>query len=221
MGVTGDETYDRRTGQTYDLRYMVHAIHSAGETNAPLVYYRSNGVYAFGSQAAIDALPNWKVGAPATCNNAVPDSHGARAVEMYEVYGSTATGTKPAVNPATGYCYATAPDSTAGTWRTFNEIVVHYPRQLSDCSACHVDGWEEQVPSPLEAVAVTEDAGAAPWAYQVDDVLLGPGAASCMSCHQSGDPWTQYGLRYGHAYENGWIPAAFPAGRQTLIEAVK
>jgi OmcA/MtrC family decaheme c-type cytochrome len=220
MGVTADEAYDGRAGQTYDMRYMVHAIHSAGETDAPLVYYRGNGIYAFGSEAAIAALPNWKIGTPATCNNAVPDSHGATAVEMWEVYGSDATGTKPTPGNG-GICVTPAPASTAGTWRTFNEIVVHYPRQLGDCSACHVDGWEPAVPSPLEAVAVTDNAGAAPWANQLDDLLMGPAAASCMSCHQSGNPWTQYGLREGHAYDNGWTPAAFPQGRQTLIDAVK
>ena len=40
------------------------------------------------------------------------------------------------------------------------------------------------------------DAGAAPWGGQLDDVLLGASAASCMSCHQSGDPAVQFGLQF-------------------------
>ena len=40
-----------------------------------------------------------------------------------------------------------------------------------------------------------------------------------MSCHQSGDPVTQFGLRF-HAYDQGWTPSIFTNGRQTLIDAV-
>ena len=69
-----------------------------------------------------------------------------------------------------------------------------------------------------KAVGVTVDAGAAPWGNQLDDVLMGPTAASCMSCHQSGDATTQFYLRT-HAYGQGWLPTTFVNGRQTLIDA--
>jgi hypothetical protein len=39
-----------------------------------------------------------------------------------------------------------------------------------------------------------------------------------MTCHQSGDPLTQSILR-SHAFDQGWWPAVFPNGRQTLIDA--
>jgi hypothetical protein len=39
-----------------------------------------------------------------------------------------------------------------------------------------------------------------------------------MSCHQSGDPTTQFGLRI-HAYGQSWVPGTFENGRQTLIDA--
>ena len=39
-----------------------------------------------------------------------------------------------------------------------------------------------------------------------------------MSCHQSGDPSVQFGLR-SHAYDQGWWPTTFVNGRQTLIDA--
>jgi OmcA/MtrC family decaheme c-type cytochrome len=175
LGVTASEAYDGKPGQTYDFRYMLHAIHSAGETNAPLVYYRSNGIYAFGSQAAIDALPNW------------PGS-GTQAI-----FGAD-----------------------TATNRTHNEIVVHYPRGLNECGACHT-GNAVALPSTTRAVAVTTyDAGGSPWRIQTDDVLMSPATASCMSCHQSGDAGMQNALR-GHAFQNSWTPAVFTGGRQNIL----
>jgi hypothetical protein len=50
FGVNSAAAYDQKVGESYDLRYMVHAIHSAGETGMPLVYYRTNGIYFFGSK---------------------------------------------------------------------------------------------------------------------------------------------------------------------------
>jgi OmcA/MtrC family decaheme c-type cytochrome len=210
MGVTAETAYDGLPGQTYDLRYMVHAIHSAGETGEPLVYYRSNGIYFFGTQAALARATNWPTTGGVTCKNA----EGA-VVTYYKVYGSTATGNKPTVN-ADGTCNTTTA-STDGTWRIHNFIEVHYPQSLGNCSACHVPG-SVKIPNPTQAVAVTTDAGAAPWSNQLDDVLMGPSAASCMSCHQSGDPSAQFGLRI-HAYGQGWVPTTFENGRQTLIDA--
>jgi hypothetical protein len=68
-------------------------------------------------------------------------------------------------------------------------------------------------------VAVTVAAGAAPWGNQLDDVLMGPTAASCMSCHQSGSNATQFYLRT-HADGGSWLPVTFENGRQTLLDAV-
>jgi OmcA/MtrC family decaheme c-type cytochrome len=177
IGVDVSEAYDGKAGQTYDLRYMLHAIHSAGETNAPLVYYRGMGIYAFGSEASIAALPNWPGAGSQT------------------VYGSS---------PA--------------TTRTHNEIVVHYPRALNDCGACHTsDAGTVTLPSTTTAVAVTTyDAGATPWGTQTDDVLMSPATASCMSCHQSGDVAMQGALR-AHAYQNSWTPAVFTNGRADIL----
>jgi OmcA/MtrC family decaheme c-type cytochrome len=221
MGVTAAEAYDGKAGETYDLRTMVHAIHSAGETGEPLAYYRSNGIYFFGArdEAGNTNLPaSWPTTGGVTCLNA----EGAN-VTYYEVAGSVANGTSdrvPTVN-GDGTCNTTTgPLSTGGVWRIHNFIPVHYPRALNDCSACHADGWEPSFPDATKAVGVTFDAGAAPWYTLNDDALIGPSAASCMTCHQSGDPQTQYFLRQ-HAYDNGWTPSVFPNGRQTLLDAVK
>ncbi len=189
MGVDASEAYDGKPGQTYDLRYMIHAIHSAGETNAPLVYYRTNGIYAFGSQAAIDALPNWP------------------GAGSFKPYGSGAN------EPA----------------RTHNEIVVHYPRHLNACDACHVNDSEKNFAIQDKQVAVTVYDSGATQAFNeavpvyngavnsdlTDDVLMGAGAASCFSCHQSTGAQQQMLRDHGSGF--GWTPQAFPAGRDTLI----
>jgi hypothetical protein len=124
---------------------------------------------------------------------------------------------------ADGTCdTSTGPASTVGVYRIHNFIEVHYPRQLNDCSACHINGSETHVPNPTQAVGVTFDAGAAPWGNQLDDALIGPSAQSCFTCHQSGDPLAQWNLQVHATGEGrGWYPTVFTNGRQTLIDAVK
>jgi OmcA/MtrC family decaheme c-type cytochrome len=85
-----------------------------------------------------------------------------------------------------------------------------YPRPISECGACHVDGFQT-IPDQAKAVATTLDTGSVLWQDLTDDVLQGAGAASCVSCHQGTDA-------RGHAYQNGWTPQAFENGRQTIIE---
>jgi OmcA/MtrC family decaheme c-type cytochrome len=91
-----------------------------------------------------------------------------------------------------------------------------YPRLLNDCAACHVSSFAD-VPSQSVAVATTINTGASVNG-QLDDVLEGTVAATCMSCHQSGDAGVQASLK-GHAYQNGWTPQVFAEGRKTILEA--
>ena len=231
-GLTSASTYDGKVGQTYDLRTMVHAIHSAGEASRNLVYYRSNGVYAFGSAASIAAIPNWKTTPKIECAG-LSEGNPAQIVQ-YMVYGSVATGSVQVpwtaangIDPfgsmdPTHACTTVSVTSLPagyprGTYRIFNEIAVDYPRALNDCLACHVSG--PAVPNPKQAVAVTYDMGGSTVQNQLDDVLIGPSAASCLSCHQYGTPTMQFQQRE-HVYGNGWAPSAFPNGRQTLIDAL-
>ena len=90
-----------------------------------------------------------------------------------------------------------------------------YPKALNDCSACHVDGFTYP-PDQTKAVATTLNAGAAPYDNQLNDVLEGPAAAACMSCHQSSDSGEQAALK-GHAYQFGFVPAVFPNGREDVL----
>ena len=182
------------------------------QNGMPLVYYRSNGIYFFGTKAALDKVTTWPSTGGITCTGA------EGPVTYYKVFGSSATGTVPAANPD-GTCKTTglAP-STDGTWRIHNFIEVHYSQAINNCAACHADGWVQETVNATKGVALTTDPGAAPWGNQLDDVLMGATAASCMSCHQSGVQSTQFGLRI-HAYGQGWVPTTFDAGRQTIIDA--
>jgi OmcA/MtrC family decaheme c-type cytochrome len=65
MGVDKSESYDGKVGQTYEFKTMLHAIHSSGETGAPIVIYRTRGIYAWGS---LEALKNW----PGASSTAIP-----------------------------------------------------------------------------------------------------------------------------------------------------
>lgn len=47
-------TYDGVPAQPLDLRYLVHAIHAAGESDMPLAYYGADTVFLAGSPKAVD-----------------------------------------------------------------------------------------------------------------------------------------------------------------------
>ncbi|NGP54273.1 hypothetical protein, partial [Thioalkalivibrio sp. XN8] len=86
------------------------------------------------------------------------------------------------------------------------------------CYACHVPGFDI-LPGADVAMASTVETGEPPFGDQLNDVLEGALASSCMTCHRSGDPAVEAALK-AHAYQNGWTPQAFPEGRQTIIDAV-
>jgi len=48
--VNTNATYDGKTAESYDLRYMLHAIHGVGFSETTWVIYRSRGVYAFATE---------------------------------------------------------------------------------------------------------------------------------------------------------------------------
>ena len=142
------------------------------------VYYRSNGIYLFGSQAAID-----------------PRRTGRALGTNIQVFGATVP-----------------------TLRTHNEIVIHYPRALNDCTPATSTG--------ASSASVTRSSGwRSQWtrapssSSQTDDVLRGAGAQSCTTCHQFGASFPYFdGLAataniQAHVNATGFAPQAFPAGR--------
>ena len=119
---------------------------------------------------------------------------------------SAATGTQ--CNPAI----------TTQVTKNHNFIEIHYPQGLNNCGACHSNGWVPAAVDPTKGVAVTPDPGVVPWGNQLDDSLKGPTAASCFSCHQSGDAVRQFQLDT-HSSGGSWVPTTFENGRQTLLDA--
>jgi OmcA/MtrC family decaheme c-type cytochrome len=98
---------------------------------------------------------------------------------------------------------------------------VDYPRPLTDCTACHIEGTYG-VPDQRKAVAVSVnfpagDVTAAGPQNQDLATQMGPGAAACMSCHASNDDYEQLLLRY-HANQNGWFPAVFADGKKHALD---
>lgn len=58
MGVDESEAYDGKVGETFEMKTMLHRIHSAGvDGQPPYVIYRNRGIYAFAPDESL--LPNW------------------------------------------------------------------------------------------------------------------------------------------------------------------
>jgi OmcA/MtrC family decaheme c-type cytochrome len=193
MGVDASEAYDGKVGQTYELKSMLHMIHSAGAEpegdypgQKPIVIYRNRGIYAWASSTSL--LPNWDATLATT-----PCGTGEGGVPKYWVYGAN--------------------QSNPNSCQVFNFYKPTYPRPFNDCLACH-DADFNPIPDQAEAVATTFNAGAAPWANQLDDTLGGPATTACTTCHQTSST-------VGHAYQNSWTPQTFQNGRQTVLDAAQ
>ena len=58
MGVDSSEAYDGKVGETFEMKTMLHRIHSAGVDGLPpYVIYRNRGIYGFATDDSL--LPNW------------------------------------------------------------------------------------------------------------------------------------------------------------------
>ena len=192
MGVDASEAYDGKTGETFEMKTMLHRVHSAGTPNSPpYVVYRNRGIYAFAPDVSL--VPNWDAGGTAGCT-AEEIADGER-----DAFGSDPT--------------------SSNSCQPHNFISPDYPRGLNACGACHADtfgtaGGASVIPDQTTAMATTVEAGSEEWLNQLDDTLQGAATTACVTCHTSG-------AAKGHAYQNSWNPQVFPDGRQTIIDAVK
>ena len=58
MGVDASEAYDGKVGETFEMKTMLHRVHSAGvEGQPPYLVYRNRGIYAFAQD--VSQVPNW------------------------------------------------------------------------------------------------------------------------------------------------------------------
>ena len=160
MGVEASEAYDGKAGQTYEMKSMLHAIHSAGVSfeedrdvnQAPIVIYRNRGIYAWAESR--DMLPNW----PGEGRQIVFGSNDVTQNHNFH------TPTYPRAGYDCGACHSDSfakllPEQTVAMATTL---------QASEVADAH------------------ENPGNVVWADQTDDVLQGSGAASCTSCHSDG-----------------------------------
>ena len=208
MGVTSSEAYDGLVGQTYELKTMLHAIHSAGDASSALVIYRTRGIYAWAPEGVTP--PNWAGTACAVASPIPPATTPAASVVLNPT--TPPAGTQFSTRGYIVYGAGTNADGTYPTVACQPHTLYHptYPRDTRQCSGCHVAGFGT-IPDQSMAVATTMDAGVAPWLNQLDDTLQGASAAACTSCHSTTDA-------RGHAYQNGWTPQTFQNGRQTILD---
>ncbi|WP_290577744.1 OmcA/MtrC family decaheme c-type cytochrome [Ketobacter sp.] len=68
-----------------------------------------------------------------------------------------------------------------GTEHVYDESSVHFPGELNNCNACHVNNSYE-LPLHASVLATSVDSGA-DLADRSDDTLVSPQAAVCASCH--------------------------------------
>ena len=156
--VDTSKTYDGKEGETFDMRYMIHSIHGVEQRGTPYVVYRTRGIFAF-----------------------VPPLYSQVGDDWFEEYFPPPTGwplvdgiPEPAVS---GTVYG----ATTHTTQTHNWTLIHYPKQASECTACHNAGLYEP-PDQTKAVGVTIDPGNN-YTVHTDDILIGPAAAACTACH--------------------------------------
>jgi OmcA/MtrC family decaheme c-type cytochrome len=178
--INAANSYDGKDAEAFSFAYNMHAIHSAGVSNAFYVIYRTNGIYGYGS--------------PETSPRDWPQKDGKPAA-----YGS----------------YPVANANAAAGNRTHYLKKVNYPRPLMDCTACHYEGTYD-LPDQTEALAISLDSGSS-YTDQNDDLLMGPAAGACMSCHQSNSKFKQAVLR-DHAYRMGFEPQEFDNGKQDVLD---
>jgi OmcA/MtrC family decaheme c-type cytochrome len=209
MGVDASEAYDGKVGETFELKTMLHRVHSSTydwdplpddrntpdvvenvKYNPPYLVYRNRGVYAFANDPSV--LPNWTAGEDCV--------HSSGRV------GRRVAGADPTID-----------DSC----QPHNFEAPTYPRSLNECAACHTADFMV-IPDQTKSMASTTDAGSTVWENKLDDTvwenklddtLQGAATTACVTCHADG-------ASKGHAYQNGWTPQVFPDGRQTIIDAV-
>ena len=151
MGVEASEAYDGKAGQTFEMKSMLHAIHSAGTDGAaPIVIYRNRGIYAWATSR--DLLPNWPGEGPQIVygSNDVTQNHNFH------------TPTYPRRGYDCGACHA------AG----FESIVPDQAKAMATTLEAGADPWTNQIDDVLQgagAAACTSchsDAAAKGHAYQ-------------------------------------------------------
>ena len=141
MGVDSSEAYDGQVGETFEMKTMLHRIHSAGtEGSPPYVIYRNRGIYGFATDDSL--LPNW----PGTGQQVVFGSDDVTTNHNFH------TPTYPRALNACAACHVEGlpvqPDQTQAMATTIEAGGTVWEDQLDDvlqgatttaCITCHAD----------------------------------------------------------------------------------
>jgi OmcA/MtrC family decaheme c-type cytochrome len=143
LGVEPSEAYDGKVGETYEMKTMLHRIHSAGTAGSPpYVIYRTRGIYAWAPDESL--LANW----PGTGPQIVFGSEGDRVIN-HNFHA-------PTYPRALNACYAchtpgfdVLPDQAKAMATTIDAGSTEWINQLDDtlqgasttaCITCHTAG---------------------------------------------------------------------------------
>jgi len=143
LGVDASEAYDGQVGETFEMKTMLHRIHSAGEEGKPpYVIYRGRGIYGFATDDSL--LPNWPGTGPQIVYGSTDD-----AVINHNFH----TPTYPRSLNDCAACHVDGtdfqPDQTKAMASTIEAGSVVWDDQIDDvlqgaattaCITCHSDG---------------------------------------------------------------------------------
>ena len=150
MGVDASEAYDGKVGETFELKTMLHRVHSAGvEGQPPYLVYRNRGIYAFAPDAS--AIPNWPgTGDQIVFGSDFSDTDGTPGDRVTNHHFETPTYPR-SLNECTA-CHTTdfmvIPDQTKSMANTTDAGSTVWANQIDDvlqgaattaCVTCHAD----------------------------------------------------------------------------------
>jgi len=158
LGVDESEAYDGRAGETFEMKTMLHRIHSAGEEGQPpYVIYRNRGIYAFAPDTS--GLQNWPGTGPQIVFGSAEDS-----VINHNFHSADYPRALKACLACHTEDFAVMPDQTKAMANTVDAGSEDWFNQLDDtlqgatttaCTTCHADSaskghaiqnsWDPQV----------------------------------------------------------------------------
>jgi OmcA/MtrC family decaheme c-type cytochrome len=159
LGVDASEAYDGKAGETFEMKTMLHRIHSAGAENSPTyLVYRNRGIYAFGPDES--AIPNW----PGTGPQVVFGSD----------FGTDGTPGDAVINH--NFHAPTYP-------RGIYDCAACHPADFASVIPDQTKAMATTTDAGNEACAPGTECD---WSDQLDDTLQGAGTTACITCHKAG-----------------------------------
>ena len=143
MGVDASEAYDGKVGETFEMKTMLHRVHSAGvEGQPPYLVYRNRGIYAFAQDAS--QVPNWPAVDDCVRSNGSP--------------GRTVFGSDPANCQPHNFETPTYPRSLnecTACHTTDFMVIPDQAKSMASTTDAGSEVWEDQLDDVLQGAATT------------------------------------------------------------------